>query len=123
MVIKLEFEVDDSLIKEGVLKDLNVSIHARLFDSDSCLWANDLEYNRSIVRRQEDYFNSYLRHDGILFLNEVYRAFGFRLSKAGQVFGWIYNKDKPLNIDIITDGESPDLLLDFNVDGEILSKI
>lgn len=123
MTVKLEFEVDDSLAKEGILKDLNLSVHARAFDSDSHLWTNDLEYNRHFVRCQENYFNSYLRYNGVLFLNDVYRGFGFRPSKAGQVFGWIYNKNKLLNIDIITDGKSPDLLLDFNVDGEILSKI
>lgn len=87
------------------------------------------------LRRQQDYANEMLKSRGHLFLNEVYDLLDIPRSKAGQVVGWVYNKNDntkgdnyvDFNIYDVTDnakrrfvnGYEKSILLDFNVDGVI----
>ena len=110
----------------------NISEYARFFDAASENFAKDPEYNMMFLRRQQDYANEMLKARGHLFLNEVYDLLDIPRSKAGQVVGWVYDKNGNTKGDNYVDfglyrndqgtrrfvnGLEYNILLDFNVDG------
>lgn len=112
----------------------NISEYARFFDAASEHFAKDPEYNMMYLRRQQDYANEMLKSRGHLFLNEVYDLLDIPRSKAGQVVGWVYDKNGNTKGDNYVDfglyrndqgtrrfvnGLEYNILLDFNVDGVI----
>lgn len=116
----------------------NISEYARFFDASSENFAKDPEYNMMFLRRQQDYANEMLKARGHLFLNEVYDLLDIPRSKAGQVVGWIYDKNGNTKGDNYVDfgiyrndqgtrrfvnGLEYNILLDFNVDGVIYDLI
>lgn len=113
---------------------LDISPYARFFDSSSKDWEKDAEYNMTFLLCQQKYANDILRTRGHLFLNEVYDMLGLERSKAGQIVGWVYDKDSPLGDNFVdfgihdikkeknrdfVNGYENVILLDFNVDGNI----
>ena len=109
----------------------NISEYARFFDAASSNFAKDPEYNMMFLRRQQDYANEMLKSRGHLFLNEVYDLLDIPRSKAGQVVGWVYDKNGNTKGDNYVDfglyrndqgtrrfvnGLEYNILLDFNVD-------
>lgn len=110
---------------------------ARFFDVGNPHWQKDPEDNLWFLKQQERYANEKLQRQGYLFLNDVYDSIGIPKTKAGQVVGWIYDKNTDPNdgrdnyVDFgIFDGASRaardfvngyerTILLDFNVDGNI----
>ena len=111
-----------------------ISEYARFFDAASENFAKDPEYNMMFLRRQQDYANEMLKSRGHLFLNEVYDLLDIPRSKAGQVVGWVYDKNGNTKGDNYVDfglyrndqatrrfvnGLEYNILLDFNVDGVI----
>lgn len=138
----LETETCDS--HEG--NKWHLSEYARWFDSKSCQWKHDPNFNEYFLASQERYANDLLNARGHCFLNEVYDMLGLERSKAGAVVGWIkrgggdgfvdFGIYNPKNIDasctsptITNDGDlaytvdSDAILLDFNVDGIVYNKI
>ena len=116
----------------------NISEYARFFDATSNNFEKDPEYNMMFLRRQQDYANEMLKARGHLFLNEVYDLLDIPRSKAGQVVGWIYDKNGNTKGDNYVDfglyrndqgarrfvnGLEYNILLDFNVDGVIYDLI
>ena len=116
----------------------NISEYARFFDASSENFAKDPEYNMMFLRRQQDYANEMLKARGHLFLNEVYDLLDIPRSKAGQVVGWVYDKNGNTKGDNYVDfglyrndqgtrrfvnGLEYNILLDFNVDGVIYDLI
>ena len=112
-----------------------VSQYAKWFDRVCTGWEEDAEWNLMYLKNQEYYMNMLLKTKGHLFLNDVYRALGMTLTKAGQFVGWIYDEENPIgdnfvdfglmeerNRDFIN-GRTNTVLLDFNVDGEIISRL
>lgn len=114
-----------------------ISDYARVFgEGFSKAWEKDPEYNMVFLKSQQSMFTNKLRAEGIVFLNDVYDALGYERTKYGQIVGWrydeknptgdnfvdfgIYNMSVPENVDFIN-GSSNVVLLDFNVDGDILS--
>ena len=112
----------------------NISEYARFFDATSNNFEKDPEYNMMFLRRQQDYANEMLKSRGHLFLNEVYDLLDIPRSKAGQVVGWVYDKNGNTKGDNYVDfglyrndqgtrrfinGLEYNILLDFNVDGVI----
>lgn len=111
------------------------SEYARFFDEYCLDYEKDAEYNLMFLRKQQDYANEMLKSRGHLFLNEVYDLLGIPRSKAGQVVGWVYDKNGNSNGDNYVDfniydindeskrrfvnGDERNILLDFNVDGVI----
>ena len=80
--------------------------------------------------------NDMLKSQGHLFLNEVYDMLGFKRTTAGAVVGWIYDDKKPYGDNFVdfgmteirrNDADSDEykraFILDFNVVGDITSKI
>ena len=110
------------------------SDYARFFDEASPCWQNDPEYNLMFLKSQQQYANDLLRAKGRLFLNEVYDMLGIDRTKAGQVVGWVYNPENPTGDNFVdfgiydmskervrafVNGYETNILLDFNVDGNI----
>lgn len=101
------------------------------YDEECIVWSKDPQYNKMYLVNQQNYFNDVLRTRGHLYLNEVYDAFGFPRTKAGQMVGWVFEDensyvdfglDDPRNQDFIN-GKTTDCLLVFNVDGVIIDRI
>ena len=114
------------------------SDYARIFDNGSYGWSKDAESNLIFLKQQQNWANEVLQSKGHLFLNEVYDMLNIPRTKAGQVVGWIYDKEHPtgdnfvdfgiynLNIEKARDfvnGYERSIVLDFNVDGPILDMI
>lgn len=110
------------------------SDYARFFDEASPYWQRDPEYNLMFLKAQQQYANDLLKARGRLFLNEVYEMVGIDKTKAGQIVGWVYNPDNPTGDNFVdfgiydmskervrafVNGYEPNILLDFNVDGNI----
>lgn len=108
------------------------SEYARFFD-DGCIgWEKNPEYNLMFVRQVQNWANERLKSRGYLFLNEVYEMFGFPMTEAGQVVGWVYDKeigDGFVDFGVydlynekardFVNGRERVILLDFNVDGNV----
>lgn len=115
----------------------DVSQYARIFDENCPGWTKNPEYNMCYIKAQQDFVNDILRAKGYVFLNDVYEMLGFPRTKAGQVVGWTYDRTKPYGDNFIdfglyddlngnndfVNGRSSNVLLDFNVDGNILDRI
>lgn len=114
-----------------------ISDYARIFGKGyTKAWEADPEYNMVFLKAQQSMFTNKLRSEGIVFLNDVYDALGYERTKYGQIVGWrydeknpvgdnfvdfgIYNMSVPENAEFIN-GSSNTVLLDFNVDGDVLS--
>lgn len=149
---QIRYDIHDQKVKEtitdenGETKEIektvpvagHVSGYARYFEQGvSKAWEPSEEYNRFFLNLQQRLANEQLRAHGYLFLNDVYQMLGFDKTKAGQIVGWVYdreNADKYKNDNYVdfhiqeirrSDKNDPDgfvetILLDFNVDGPIL---
>lgn len=118
-------------IKQLVVNGETLSPYARWFDVDtSSAWANNIDYNRSFLKIQEDYWNEQLkrRNGRAVFLNEVLDSLGLERCQEGQTVGWVYNGQGDNKIDFglfsdynkeSFDGLHNKWLLDFNVDGPV----
>lgn len=121
-------------VMEGADNPTTYSDYARFFDESCPAWQNDPEYNLTFLRAQQQYANDLLKAQGRLFLNDVYKMLGIDITKAGQVVGWIYDPDCPVGDNFVdfgiydmskervrafVNGYEPNILLDFNVDGNI----
>lgn len=137
--------VDENGKEKKIKKEIkvigkNYSQFAKFFDESSKEWEKDPEYNLVFLRQQQAWANDKLRAKGFLFLNEVYEMLGIQPTKAGQMYGWIYDPDNPNHSgdnfvdfgiydghrEIVRDfvnGYERSILLDFNVDGYILDKL
>ena len=119
-------------------EDCIYSPYSKIFDESNVNWESDPEFSLSFLTAQQRYANDKLRATGHLFLNEVYDMLGFPRTKAGQVVGWIWDKNnnpdgdnfvdfgvfntnKQKAIDFVN-GYEPVIILDFNVDGNIWDK-
>lgn len=128
-----------SVIEKGIPE--GHSEYARFFDELSTEYDRSSEYNKNYIIAQQNILNEKLRAQGYLFLNDAYEALGLPKSKAGQVVGWIFDRDHQSYIDFgmfdvyrlsdderlqksaFINGQEPSILLDFNVDGVIIDDV
>lgn len=107
--------------------------YTMIFDEACVGWTKYPDLNKVFLIQQQEAANFRLQKIGCLFLNDVYDMLGYPRTRAGQVVGWIYDKDysghhgfvdfgifKDANIDFIN-GRKNIALLNFNVDGDILN--
>lgn len=114
------------------------SDYARCFDETCPNWERDAEYNLTFIKNVERFMNEKLQTQGYLFLNEVYEAFGWPKTRAGQQVGWIYDEKNPIGDNRVdfgiydmhkavnrefVNGYEKSIWLDFNVDGVILDQM
>jgi hypothetical protein len=109
------------------------------FYDDGCLgWDPDPQYSLMSLIKYQALANQKLQEQGYLFINEVYEMLGLPKCKQGQVVGWLYDKKNPIgdnrvdfgiynlykekNRDFVNGWEKV-ILLTFNHDGDILSKM
>ena len=126
--------VETVKVMEGADDPNNYSPYAKFFDESCAAWQNDPEYNLLFLKSQQQYANDLLKSRGRLFLNEVYRMLGIDETKAGQVVGWVYDPECPVGDNFVdfgiydmtrervrafVNGYETNILLDFNVDGNI----
>lgn len=126
----------EQVVKKTVeVADPNLnSDYARFFDEYCAGWTKDPEANLMFLKQQQNYANDMLKAKGRLFLNEVYELLGIPITKAGQVVGWVYDKNNSVgdnfvdfgiydlhneNKRLFVNGHERSILLDFNVDGNI----
>lgn len=106
------------------------SMYARFFDEFNEHFSRNKEYDEDYIKAIERYANKVLEERGYIFLNQVYELLGLPKTVAGQVVGWFYGDDSEgdrivkfdLNV-IIHNNEYRGFLIDFNVDGNILTKM
>ena len=113
------------------------SPYARFFDETSPMWERNAEYNKLFLTSQQEIANNQLQARGFLFLNDVYEMLGMQKTEAGQRVGWIYDAQNPIGDNFVdfgiydlysnrghdfVNGFEKSILLDFNVDGDILTK-
>lgn len=128
----------ETVVKETVnVSDPNTySEYAKFYDDGCKGWTKDPELNYAFLKNTMNYANDKLKAEGYLFLNDVYDMLGIPRTKAGQVVGWIYDEKHPngdnfvdfgiydTNREVVRNfinGYERTILLDFNVDGDILS--
>ena len=138
-----ETVIDEKTGKEKVVnKTIDVvdpneySDYARFFDDGCNGWSKDPEFNLMFLKQQQSYANDLLKSRGHLFLNEVYDLLGIQRTKAGNIVGWIYDEKNPVGDNFVdfgiydinrpknrdfVNGYERTIILDFNVDGDILS--
>ena len=145
--VEIEKKTIDKNGKEKIKKETayiienpldNVSEYAKFFDEYCPGWRKDNEYNLMFLRRMQDNANEKLKAQGHLFLNEVYDMLGIPRTTAGQVVGWIYDKNNTKGDNYVdfgiydthnerkrafVNGYERSILLDFNVDRSIYEQI
>lgn len=139
-------EVEETVVNEDgtetvVTKTVNVadpnltSDYARFFDESCIGWTKDPELNLVFLKQVQAMANDQLQREGYLYLNDVYKMLGIDKTKAGQVVGWVYdNSEHPVGDNFVdfgiynihnernrafVNGYERNILLDFNVDGNI----
>lgn len=115
-----------------------LSDYVRYFDETNRNWQRgNRELNLLFLKNIQNWANDRLNARGYVYLNEVYGWLGFPEVPAGQVVGWMHKDfdngdgyidfgwDNPVNEQKkkFLDGDDGGILLDFNVDGEINSKL
>ena len=136
-------ETDENGKEKKVKKNVTVvdnpmpSDYARYFAYPDAKAAEpNSDYNAFFLKVQQELANHMLRANGFLFLNDVYEMLGIDKSVAGQAVGWVYDKNADDHGDNYVDfgiqevyrkrSDKPGdyekvFLLDFNVDGGILT--
>lgn len=137
-------EVDENGEEKTVKKTVDVmesdykpeySDFARIYDCGCTGWTKSPEQNLFFLRQQQQWANELLKSRGYVFLNEVYESLGFAKTQIGQAYGWIYDEKNPKGDNYIdfgiydvwkegcanfVNGYERNIVLDFNVDGNIL---
>ena len=143
-------EVEETVVNEKTGKEKKVkktvevadpntySDYARFFEDGCNGWSKNPEFNLMFLKNQQSYANDLLKTRGHLFLNEVYDLLGIPRTQAGNVVGWIYDEEHPNGDNFVdfgiydtnkaknrdfVNGYERTILLDFNVDGDILSSM
>lgn len=71
------------------------------FDPSHPNWTNDQDHNFVVVNALLNYCYDKLRSRGFLFLNEVYKELRIPMTRLGQKAGWIFNREIPIDQDIM----------------------
>lgn len=109
------------------------SEYARFYDDGCVGWTKNAELNLMFLKQAQNMFNNKLQTRGYVFLNEVYEYLGIPMTQAGQVVGWVCDKnghhDGYIDFGIynlyndkardFVNGYERVILLDFNVDGNV----
>lgn len=111
---------------------------AIIYDEACNGWTKDPEANKVFLMAQQRYATNKLKQCGHLFLSEVYKMIGVPETKASRVVGWIYDEKNPVGDNYVdfgifdiyderhcafVNGYERNIILDFNVDGNILDLI
>lgn len=98
--------------------DVQINPYDKVFDETNKHWVRNMTHNELFVGAQMNWTQDMLSARGFLFLNEVYEALGFPLTKFGATNGWIKG---PMKFKAISYPETGQIKLEFTVEGDILS--
>jgi len=123
-------------IKDG---QFHGSPYAMCFDQvNTREWTPFADMNLTLILSVQRMANLRLQTVGYVFLNDVYEDLGFEKTPAGQIVGWLYDREKTggdgwidFGLDEPTNemarmflrGDEAAVWLDFNVDGPIFELI
>ena len=130
----------ESVVKETVATvDPNtIGDFSRIYYEGNIGWTKDPQANLIFLKQQQNWANEKLKAQGFLFLNDVYEMLGFDKTPYGQVVGWVYNEEDPIGDNFVdfgiydihdsrkiafVNGYERNIVLDFNVDGNILEYV
>jgi hypothetical protein len=129
----VEVETDDGTAIKTVKRfgdHKGLSNYARCFNRENKHYKYGNYYNFTFLQAQERYANERLNAQGYLSLNDVLKSLGFEPTKAGQIVGWTKSGkgDNFVSFGIVendpeglfANGDTDDIWLDFNVEGNIL---
>lgn len=146
--VKKEDGTEEVVAKDTYRVDNSASVYCRVFDEMNPNFdIHNPEGNKDFIWGVQTALNVQLNRKGYVLLNDAYRLLGFQETVAGTRVGWlknvypelnndgyilfdvinlIKNKDGCMNADFInlkrySNGEAPEVLLDFNVDGDIMT--
>ena len=104
---------------------MHSTLYVRCFNP-SCkgYWTDNRDYNLLYLKHYQTYFNELLKVRGYVFLRDIYEALGFPITKESVVVGWWYDLSestiyKGVDFGINYDTTGPDILLNFNVMGNV----
>jgi hypothetical protein len=83
-------------------------------------WSPEPEFNELFLRNVENYFNDRIKSRGVVFLNEVLVELGLGRTQEGQIVGWSAGSHISFGGVVHQNGV---YLLEFNVDGNVLSEL
>lgn len=104
------------------------------FDETCTCWTKNAEDNKFFLLMMQNQANEKLKAEGFLFLNDVLKMIGARQTQAGQIVGWVYDKDNCIGDNYVdfgifnihseasrnfVNGLERSIWLEFNVDGNI----
>ena len=124
-------ETGEITFEKVVGDSIDTSVYKVRFDEYSTVWEKDKFVNEMTLKCEENWANDKLRLQGYLFLNDVYDRLGLPRTKTGQIVGWLAEGDGDGYVDFgVFDCEGYEDIrynrnafdLNFNVDGDILSK-
>ena len=130
----VEIAYTDRIDQVPELKDF--SRYAKIFDEDNPFWQNDRLQMMNMFQNWENVLNHELRRDHFMFLNHAYKCLRLPQSVDGCSAGWIFDQDndkidsyiklkyQEVKIPSIKykKGYKRAYIIDFNVDGSIVSK-
>lgn len=132
IIVKEKKQRDTIKIRsEGDRYGIVTSMYARFFDYNSSGQASgNKDFDLNFLCSIEKYANRILEEKGYLLLNQVCGLLGLKQTQEGQHVGWIYGPeskgDRFVNLilnPIYEDDKYQGIMIDFNVDGEILTKL
>lgn len=116
----------------------NISRYAIRFTPEFTSEASgtDLDYNMYVLTTCQNYWNSILPARKKVWLNEIYKELGIEETQESRIAGWDYDADKfgdgkimfIITQIVVRDDNDPrgwhkELIVDFNVDGDIMHKL
>ena len=104
-----------------------LSKYSTIFDDCCTGWSKNKDHNLMFLKIQENYANELLKSRGWLFLRDVYQMLGIPITKESCIVGWIYEENNQIGDNFVTFDiqvdDSPNIVLDFNVDGNIIERL
>lgn len=106
-------------------------VHAAWFDETSTIWSKNPTINLFTVKSAEDWANAKLEKEGVLFVNQILQELGLPIHPEGNVLGWVndYNAIHQVDFGLYNDpsgvkaaflnGEERNVLLEFNIEGNV----
>ena len=128
ITIDITIEGLDEMIEKSEDKNENliVSKYAVKWNEDSKWFRYSDTCNRLMLKTVKDYMTTILKQRGYVYLYEVLTELDIPVHQKYLSVGWVYDEKNPIGdneiiITVLDDPEEDGYILDFNVDGDVLS--
>ena len=145
-IVKEVVSKDGTKVEEKKIEPTNKDTFSVLYSCDNSGWERDPHLNLSFLLSKQAFLNDLLKVKGYLFLYQVYDELGIDVDylgpdrvRASHILGWIYDPSDKTRDSYVSFGLTdkngnvkeevmkqikcgePDMWLEFNYDGDILS--